>query len=1244
MSLVLNQQQLKAVNEFDHDLLVTAGAGTGKTRVLTLKYLSLLKECRLETPQIVAVTFTKKAADEMRARIRDGIKEECANSIGSEREFWLRQLEALETSAHISTIHGLCNSLLAEHPVESGVNPKAEVMDEGEIYLLQSEAADEALNLVLAGKNGRQAAKVLLEQGVDFFAKELAQVYQEIRESGLALEEVHRISAEYLAAGLARLAPGDPRQLLCQGVEEFVQLAKSLQKLSPKAQEHLDELVYGWEQFKTVIIKAECFDEDLKSALTWLLSLLPRNTMKDLKSLTNEARRRVEVLKKTLLTNKARQQLPLIMEYLQCFDQEYQDRKRQTGKMDFGDQQLLARDLLVNYPEVARAYQERFAYFLIDEVQDTNSLQWDILSRLIYRNENTEHSGYIHKEGYKEQSRRTDQERLEEREDSGSLPKGRVFLVGDIKQSIYRFRGAEVEVITDLAAEFSAGSGETLVLAENYRTLRPVAAVINELCQRVFASEDYSYHPLAATRNREKERESRVEMLIMNDEEKEDEPEILAARIRELVESGLTLKDAKGARKAGYGDIALLFRTTTHLRAYEEAFRRRGIPFLVNMGTGFYARPEIQDQISLLRLVENPADSLALAEVLRSPFCALSDHELFWLAHPDGLSKGFYNEDLPEQIGEKTKERLCHLRNLLRNWQKNLHLLTITDLLELIMKETSYLTVTISLPDGKRRLANLEKFQHRAGDFVRKGYSGVRGFVTFIEQLTTLSVREGEAPAGKEDDVVQMMTVHAAKGLEFPIVVLPELGQRFKVSRTSPVFFHKKMGLAHKVFVNGTDREDTLLTEEIKESQRREELSELKRLFYVALTRAEDYLLLAGRFTKRQSAEDFDEAGSWLEWIYQAIPDLTQVETGEADQIEWQGQQIKLTWGRDYISPDSIDRPQISTEMIEEKSLEKVPATSEEEKSQQSITEHEIAATVLPQVRTEKKGMRFRRVALSPLLTFMQCPRRFYWEHRLGMNGDYVEVADFTPWPRETSGLKTNEPESSTSKGLRPLARSKGRPFGVALGEVFHRLVAMGGDAEYKKEELESYFTGLSEPEIKKALALLATMYENYAKSPFYPRDGVKTFNEYPFLLHLGEAEKVAIKGTIDRILLYPDGEISVVDFKTNQRVPTAPVLQEYKKQISIYSLAVGEIFGRLPKKAFIYFVRPSTIITCPISRKELSKAKTEIMETVDFLDRHDQPEAYITTGQCGTCPFTPWCEGSESSILYDEQKRYDYE
>lgn len=1219
MTIRLNEQQAEAVRDFDHNLLVTAGAGTGKTRVLTSKYLALLEERRLEVSEIAAVTFTTKAADEMRLRIREGIKSHIRRSSGGERDFWVRQLEALEVSSQISTIHGLCFSFLTRYPIAAGIDPQVEVVDEAEAAILQAEAGERALRRLLSEDLSKEAVRVLLEQGTKFFTADLIEIYPAIRESGAGWAEIEERAREYLLSS-PREAEKAKKELLCL-VEEILEAARSL-KLTARAERLLGELATDWPQAKEILESHEEIDEDLLDCLEWIASLLPKNLNKQLRPEIDRFHVATGAYRQSLAGARALSQLPVIMAYLKDFDREYQEIKRSAGKMDFGDQLLLTRKLLREHPEIAVEYQERFSYFLIDEVQDTNSLQWEILSLLM----GADASGRNQRTG------------------------GRCFLVGDVKQSIYRFRGAEVEVIADLASEFTKGSGRRLNLETNYRTLTPLAEVINSLCQRLFSAEDYPYHPLTPTR-KPADNQARSEILLIEGERKE-EPLVVAARLKELVENEeIRITFAGGERPVSYGDIALLFRTATNLPAYEEAFRRYDLPFLVNVGRGFYLRQEVQDQINLLRLVEEADDAIALATVLRSPFCALSDHDLFWLAQPDGLVKGFYQEeDFPEQIPGKTRERLKRFREYLRVLQENAHLLSIPTLLRLVHEETGYLAVLSRLPDGARRLANIEKLYQRAQDYMDRGYCGVRELIALLEHLTDLSVREGEALLGGEGNQIQMMTVHAAKGLEFPVVVLPELGSRFPATPSGPVFFHKKLGFAHKIWPLAGRGEETPLTQKIKEVQKREEISELKRLFYVAMTRAEDYLLLAGAFSKKEVAAEIEKAGSWMEWLWQLLPELAAEGEEGVSEIMLNGWPITFS-RRSFSSFSEVaatksgGREAALWDSTREE--EDLPFAWEARRADTTGRGGEYDASPLP---TDDKappvtgrrvtsasylGTTGGRVALSPLLTYISCPRKFYWRHRLGVNSEYLpEMLPPDAFSGEEEAATLEDEEQTPTVDLTtdpPAFHGTKASKGVLIGNAFHRLVAgYGYKGRRLGEEWAPELAMLSQEEQEEALLDLEVMWANYRKSRFFPESGVEVYNEYPFLLELGG---VAIKGVIDRILRDAGGSLKVVDFKTNRRVPTGSLLEEYRMQIAVYSLAVQEIFKRPPKEAAVYFVYTDTILNCLPRAEELAAIRERIPKIVEFIRSHDDPEDYAPIGDCKACSFSGWCLGKEGQL-----------
>lgn len=1137
----LNAEQRRAVEDFSTDLLVMAGAGTGKTRVLTQKYLYLLQTRRCEVPQIVAVTFTNKAAAEMRDRIRKEMKVIYHQSTGPEREYWSRQLELLEVAATITTIHGLCLALLRQHPVEAGIDPQGQVLDEGEEYLFKAKAAKTALSTLLTTDESGFHLSVVLALGANFFLDQLPALYSTLKEAGVEVDKLVPAapdggSHQQLAAAKKQL-----QSALCQLEEQAGAV-----KLTPRAQALLAELFTQWPSYRGELDKLERLTEEGAQLLADLLAFLPKNLNKQLRPAIDAVHDQVAAVKTALVSREAATQQPVILAFLRLFDQEYSRLKQTAGKLDFTDQLFLVRKMLRAYPAIVQEYRRRFAYFMVDEFQDTNGLQWEIIQLLCGKG----HHG------------------------------GRMFLVGDLKQSIYRFRGAEVEIMTALAASKLDAAGQVLVLTKNYRTKAAVAAVINRLCGAIFTGEAFPYHPLVPAAAAETDQaETGFEILLAD----EDEPFLLAARIKQLVMEGeLLVRDGKTTRPVQYGDVALLFRTKTRLKAFEDAFRAQGIPYQVTAGVGFYARQEIQDQLNLLRLVECPDDALALAGVLRSPFACLSDQVLFWLAHPDGLAKGFYAgenaADYPAEIAIAERKRLARLRRLLAALGQNAHLLTIPEILRTAWTETGYLATVAALPEGERSLANLEKLILRAEDFAAKGYSGLRDFIAFLRHLSTLEVREGEAAVPQGDgNFVQMMTVHAAKGLEFPVVVIPELDREFNLSARTTVAYHKKWGLVHKVKDPSGAWLDTAATAELREEEKRAEISELKRLFYVGLTRARDYLLLSAT-VKEVKAQTIAEGRSWLDWLELVWPGLTMADEGllVRDHLP-----IKLTRSVSVTAGPEPVLDRRSTGAVESAAALELPVTAQK--------------------------MTTRRLSLTPLLTFQECPRRFFWQHRLGSDPATVPPRDEAPEERVASN------------------------YSLLLGEVFHRLIAGPVlSAAEVEPALAGWFHTLPPVERQAAVDQVKLMYQHYLASPFLPATGVQVENELPFVLAL---QGVIIKGVIDRVLIYPDGRIVVVDFKTNRRLPAPGKIRDrYYFQVYLYALAVRAIYGQLPAEAWIYFVRPNIKLPCPLTEKNLGATEEQILKTVDYITTHDRPEDYPPGADCEFCPFTPWCKEAVSS------------
>ncbi|HYH03631.1 MAG TPA: UvrD-helicase domain-containing protein, partial [Bacillota bacterium] len=407
-----NEQQARAINDFASDLLVSAGAGTGKTSVLTKKYLKLLEERRAEVHQIVAITFTKKAAAEMSSRIQASIREHYEQAVEpADVEFWRAQLKKVE-NARIATFHSLCLGLIREYPVEAGLPPATGVLDDGEESLLLNETIATVLAEGINSTAWDHAllSQMLFEYGWDAFTYSLAEVYRAVRESGNSIPAVIGLSL----AGLEQAVAANPVQIdtLVTEVEDFLNFAQSQKKLTDRALTLLGTFRRNWPEWRARLEQSLALDAQM-ATLNRIKKALPKNLPVCLKDRIEEIYGLTDAIGAKRLDQEAGARVSLIGAVLEEIYRRFTTTKLETGLLDFTDQQLLARDLLKNNSELAEEIRQGIRYIMVDEFQDTNSLQLELIDLLTG-------TGY---------------------------PEGRLMAVGDIKQSIYRFRGAEAGVI-----------------------------------------------------------------------------------------------------------------------------------------------------------------------------------------------------------------------------------------------------------------------------------------------------------------------------------------------------------------------------------------------------------------------------------------------------------------------------------------------------------------------------------------------------------------------------------------------------------------------------------------------------------------------------------------------------------------------------------------------------------------------------------------------------------------------------
>lgn len=838
----LTDEQRRAVECRDASVVLSSGAGCGKTHVLTERYLSHLRE-GASVGELVAITFTDRAARQMRGRIRSAVLKELGAAAGEAVNVWEDHLRGLE-SAQITTIHSFCGTLLRQHAVEAGLDPHFDVLEDALASNLETESLTECLQSLLPERS---------PLGDDL--RELVFLYA----WPTTVEAVRSLMRHQDAEGWKRWLAKPPEAVAAgwQGADR--------ERLLPAYIEHLITSVPKIAHCLTLLRKLECVGPITRANVARILQETPAlakaydlaTAVKDLteaakvgkeraKAWNSEAdyeavRDAFEGFRKELperlgLFMEAAEELPEAVMVGQRFlrvaeaaAQTYRLRKRRNGVVDFQDLLTLARDLLRDNSEVREQLQRRFRFLLIDELQDTDPVQMELVTLLC----------------------------------GAGLTAGKLFAVGDHKQSIYRFRNADVQQFLNLRNEVPHEG--RLDLTRNFRSQPAILHFVNALFLRHM--KEYkglvAYHPQVNPA-------PCIEFLWSTPEEKESvtesrkrEADAIARRIAAMVAGSEELvRDGNRTRPVKYGDVVLLFRAMSNVHIYEAALRRLGIDYYLVGGRAFFAQQEIYDLLNLLRALENPQDTVSLVGTLRSPFCCLSDEALFLLnTHGRGLWAGLHDDATLTRIPEEERSTAERARQSLDRWCALKDSLPIARLLGEIFADSGYDAAMQFEPLGDRKLANLWKLLDLARTFDRSGIFGLADFIRRLGDLVQSQPREEQAATQPENaDVVRLMTIHQSKGLEFPVVIVPDLAARPGGSHSPAAVWDASLGCVVRAPADEDPppfsdygRRLWKVAEDIADHQ--EDL----RTLYVACTRAEDYLILSGSVS-----QPFQPQNSWM--------------------------------------------------------------------------------------------------------------------------------------------------------------------------------------------------------------------------------------------------------------------------------------------------------------------------------------------------------------------------------------------
>lgn len=903
-------EQWQAITQRGQNLLVAAAAGSGKTSVLVERIIRRITDPAepVGVDQLLVVTFTNAAAAEMRHRIGDALRKALETAPHSAH---LRRQLALLPRATITTIHSFCLGLLRQYYYLVELDPDFRIADQMEAELLRQDVLETKLeewyerdadflalaDVMLDGQDDRSLALLLLrlydfsrshpkpaswlEQAAAMFEVEENQPLASLPWTKVLLQSM-RLQLQALEAALqkaARLADS------AEGPAAYLPLLTQEREMMVRARHACQQ---GWEELELAIRSIQFAKlppvKEADPLLKEQVQALRNGVKENVKKLQEEyfltpAEQYIRDLRRTAPYMKTLARL--VNEY----DEAYRQAKRERALVDFSDLEHLALQILLapddgdGTPQpsaVASQLRQQFAEVLVDEYQDINLVQETIL-------------------------------RMVSRDQQEGDPANR-FMVGDVKQSIYRFRLAEPKLFLQkyqtyektLPGGKAAADGVRIDLAANFRSRREVVDAVNFLFRQIMSpgvgeiAYDKSAELICRASYPEVEPERlQVEVHLIDrqapenqaggsDETAEIEQEgdvesaaelqeeasaaqlearLIAKRIRKWMEPGegespLLVYDKKagGLRPLAYSDIIILLRATAGWgEAMLEEFRTAGIPVYAEQSGGYFAATEVEVMLSLLRVIDNPLQDIPLAAVLRSPLVGINEEQLaeIRIHYPNGPFHQAVNQFVAERCSDEERwhRRLRRFFYRLDVWRTRARQGSLAELISQLYRETGYLDYVATLEGGQQRQANLRALYDRAKQYEASSYRGLFRFLRFVDRLQQSGSDLGEARTiGESEDVVRIMTIHKSKGLEFPVVFVAGLGKQFNtMDMKSSFLLHKDLGFGPQV----TDPElqlryPSLASLGIKQQLHREMLAEEMRVLYVALTRAREKLVLVG--------------------------------------------------------------------------------------------------------------------------------------------------------------------------------------------------------------------------------------------------------------------------------------------------------------------------------------------------------------------------------------------------------------
>lgn len=1210
-------EQLQAIQEKDSNILVAAAAGSGKTAVLVERIIHKIIDEQMDIDKILVVTFTNAAASEMRERILEAIYKKLEEN--PENVHLQRQIILLN-KASICTIHSFCLDVIHNHFYEIDLPSNFKIADTAEIDLLKQEVLDDLFEQKYT-ENDKNFIE-LLENYTNYRGDEALQelvlkIYKFIQSSPFPIKWLQE-KLELLKIEDKDISQTIWGKLIIQTVEDDIQESiMQLEAIKSKIALY-PEMTKFYQTISEDIInlqdlqKYNSWDELYIKLLNFNFSKWPvdKKVTNDLKEDSKEIRDKVKkhIKEKTakLLScsqEQAVKDLKIITPILEKlanlvteFTKNFAEKKKEKNCIDFNDIEHFALKILLdennNPTEVAKKYKEKFEEIAIDEYQDSNLVQEAILT---------------------------------------SISKGNnIFMVGDVKQSIYKFRQARPELFLQKYDEYKNKEEKTqednlkIQLFRNFRSRQNILNITNLVFESIMSKElgDINYNEneylnyganypepeeiknYAGIAELDiidlKEDESITAFEGEEDEEEQErveddvlEAKFVANKIQELLNSDYMVFDKKlGYRKIRPKDIVILLRATSNLSPiYEKEISDLELPVFSDTSGTYLDTVEIQTILSVLKIIDNPLQDIPLVVVLRSSICNFTDNDLITIRLTD-RNCNFYEALIKTRLicDGDLKNKIESFLEKLEKWKSISQYMPLDEFIWQIYLDTGYYQYVGLLPNGAMRQANLKTLFEKAKQYEKASFKGLFNFIQFIDKLKKQNGDLASAKLiGENEDVIRIMSIHKSKGLEFPVVFLCNSHKKFNMQDLNDIILlHQDIGFGPTIMdTTKKIKYSSIAKDAIKLKMKQETLSEEQRILYVALTRAKEKLYITGRskdFTKyvqdknkvlemyeseniKLDAKLMKKANSYLDWIMYVYL------FNQGRTITLKGEQYKLS---DIITLNVSNKKDLLKTLAKEEVVEQIDL---KEKIGQILKN-----------KSDEENKKSDQ-ALKELLE---------WKYDYIVDTTLPTKSSVTKIKQEKikleemlKGIESEEVEYKKSYTPKFMQEDK-KISNAEKGTLVHLCIQrLDERKDYELKDIQNMILNLVEKEIitkNEADAIDVNLIYQYTKSQLFEelRQAKEVHKEQPFYINIpakdvvSEAENskknILVQGIIDLYYIDKNDNLVLIDFKTdyisNESNAKEKILEKYKVQLEIYKTALEQALGRKVNKTAICLVK----------------------------------------------------------------------